>query len=307
MPIKVTSVLSGSSGVALLLECAGANILVDAGFPSAKQAREFLEKNSVDVVLASHLHQDHANPAALRELHAAGAHIMLPEEYSNHPAFNDLQELDTPPEVYTTGEVMSDWITGVHVVAVPMMHNPETTTHGFIVYEDADDNGVPGDAVAVMTEGAPGDAFFIYRERYAVKVLVVESNHDLELLQRLPNPNSQYHLSNDEVQYIVRSMLEIHPDLHTVLLTNISEDRNSPGLAKDSLRNHLREFNLLDGVRVVTAHRQKANRGIWTTPPAKNDGAPRPDAGGNHAAAEKEDGHEVTGEPDDYVDESLPF
>jgi len=72
--------------------------------------------------------------------------------------------------------------------------------------------------------------------------IYIESNHDLELLRKNPNPNSMYHLSNEQCGRLLRRSLDESdfPPM-TIMLGHLSEVRNDPALAKQTVKKILRE------------------------------------------------------------------
>ena len=81
--------------------------------------------------------------------------------------------------------------------------------------------------------GLPGwfeNADFIY----------VEANHDPRLLQAHPNPRSHFHLSNEKCGRLLSQALGKSKNLPlAVMLGHLSEVRNRPRLAEETVRQHL--------------------------------------------------------------------
>jgi phosphoribosyl 1,2-cyclic phosphodiesterase len=89
-------------------------------------------------------------------------------------------------------------------------------------------------------------------------VLVLEFNHDVELLRNGPYPPALQrrilggagHLSNEEAARML--LLLAGPELHTLVLAHLSEKNNSPELARAAARGALASIGR-DDVRVLVA------------------------------------------------------
>ncbi len=77
--------------------------------------------------------------------------------------------------------------------------------------------------------------------------IFVESNHDLKLLERYYNPNSQFHMPNPQTaELLVNVQRHSRRTIQTVMLGHISSQRNEAGIALKETRNAFSRANLPD-------------------------------------------------------------
>lgn len=231
--IRFASLGSGSKGNALLVEAGGTRVLVDCGFgtreTAARLERLGVAPESVSAVLVTHEHGDHVGgvaacaarfgwavhashgtAAAARQL-AAG----VVRRFDSHAAFaiGDLE---------------------IHPYPVP--HDAREPTQ-FVFSDGACSLGVLTDAgsitphiVAMLTECA---------------ALVLECNHDAAMLARgrYPPPLKRRiaggygHLDNLAAADLLRSIGS--QGLQHVVAAHLSEENNTPGLARAALADAL--------------------------------------------------------------------
>lgn len=226
---------SGSRGNAVLLESGNSRILVDAGFP-ANVLRERLKgvdvaPESIEAVIVTHEHQDHARGVAAaarkwgwaiyatpgtriasRTLHTANVTTV-----SSSACFS-VGDFDV-----TTAPVSHDAAEPVAIVAV----SRSTGASAGVVY----DLGCVSQSLRECI--------------HAVDMLVMESNHDDVMLQRGPYPLSlrariagrNGHLSNADSAETVAGIAR--RGLRHVILAHLSEWCNAPTLALDTMRGRL--------------------------------------------------------------------
>lgn len=237
--LRVTVLGSGSRGNAVLVEGSVGSVVIDAGFGVRAMARRFSQAQrapeSVHDLLLTHEHVDHASGAA-----AASQRW----NWTVHGTAATLAALQTTPG-------------GAPERVAVLNASTCTTMSGFEVEHHA----VPHDAadcrafrltdvrsgarVAVVLDC--GDvpetlpAFLSHAD-----LLVVESNHDRDLLQVGPYPwhlkkritGGRGHLSNECAASLLAT--SAHPGLQGVLLAHLSETNNTPAHAIASARHALR-------------------------------------------------------------------
>jgi len=211
-------------------------LLIDAGI-SCKRTGERLADigaslSDVCAVCLTHEHDDHRSSLGVLhrrydvDLYANGGTV---DAIQNHG-----RDADLPWTVFTTGVAFD--VGDLHLEPFSVPHDSYDPV-GFIVSH--------GDArVGVVTDiGSPTS---LVRQRLSgCHVLVLESNHDVELLQRSARPWSlkqriagrQGHLSNNQAGDL---LCEIASDgLRTVFLAHLSDDCNSPALARNTVKERL--------------------------------------------------------------------
>lgn len=250
MSLTLCSFASGSKGNAHLVGSAGSYVLIDCGISSLRITRA--------------LGRVGVSPAEIEG-------ILLTHEHRDHTAGLEVFRKRCPVPIYTTagtGRALPRGGGRDHVRAVepgrPFAVGAFRITP-FRVSHDA------ADPVGFRIEAGEGDAAFAtdlgwvdeqVREAIAgVRVLVLESNHDEELLRTGPYPaylkerirSRTGHLSNGET----RSALTFagHSGLEAVVLAHLSEENNRPGLALDNARDALGGNG--GGTKIVLAEQRR--------------------------------------------------
>ena len=224
---------SGSKGNSLAVRSTGGTLmLVDLGL-SCLELRKRATACGVDVgtasaVLFTHDHVDHFCGVAAFHRH-----------YPDIPLFANG---DTADAIAVKTGVADGW--SVFETAVPFDVADFRITPFSVSHDAADPVGYlienDGHALFVGTDtGVPtiGVRDALWRSDCAV----LESNHDPELLETSNRPVSlkqriagrSWHLANEDAAELVRSVNP--PHLKTILLAHLSEECNSPSLARAAL------------------------------------------------------------------------
>lgn len=259
MSLKVCVLASGSSGNSTYIGMDGAGLLIDAGLSCAETVRRLgaigLALDQVRAICVSHEHQDHT--AGLRVLHKRHR---IPI-FANAGTWEALRRVH--PDAALGGSVFSN---GAPFAAGGLVVEPFTVPHdaydpvGFIVSAGLLRVGVVTDM---------GMATTLIRERLrGCAVLVVESNHDEQLLQDADRPWSlkqrirgrQGHLSNAGAAAMLTAVAG--PELRQVFLAHLSAECNRPHLALATIRRALTDRRL-DGVQVELTYPDRVSA-VWT-------------------------------------------
>lgn len=224
--MRVCLLASGSKGNAILVEVGGVRILVDAGLSAGEILRRLaavgVEGTELDAVLISHEHTDHTRGAGTlarklkipvlvsyptcREMHASLRKVEAVEFESGYPfAFRDL---------------LIDPFPITHDACDPV---------GFLIECGEGRVGIATD-LGIATR-------LVQEKLKSCRVLVLESNHDEEMLLNGPYPwhlkqrirSRHGHLSNAETAELLDGL--IHPELEGVFLAHLSEVNNDPEVA----------------------------------------------------------------------------
>jgi phosphoribosyl 1,2-cyclic phosphodiesterase len=247
--LRVTVLGSGSRGNAILIDGTDGAVLVDAGFGPRSLVRRLnaagRRPEEIHALLLTHEHTDHASGAA-----AACARW-------GWPLYGSAGTLDALDSGSRTGTGTDVPPAAPALAAHAFLEAGPTVVGGFLV----ESTGVPHDArdcrALVLTDirsGArAGVAMDVGRVPEALPVaferldlMVVESNHDEQMLARGPYPWSLKqrisgglgHLSNGATAAFVSGC--VHPGLRGVLLTHLSETNNLPALALERTGDALR-------------------------------------------------------------------
>lgn len=227
--LRFASLGSGSKGNALVVEQGATRILVDCGF-SARETRRRLARldltpDDLDAIVITHEHDDHCKGVArFSRVHKLPV-WMSPGTRS---AVADLEvaavRIYSPHETFSIGEL--------ELSPYPVPHDAREPAQ-FIVGNGDQRLGVLTDIghvtphVLAMVDGC--DA------------LVVESNHDREMLARGPYPaylkarvgGELGHLSNVQAANLVAGINT--RTLQHVVVAHLSENNNRPELAQTAL------------------------------------------------------------------------
>jgi len=228
--LRVCLLASGSKGNALFIESSGTRLLIDAGL-SAKEicsrlARLEVDGDMLDAILVSHDHGDHC-----RGLGPMARKCRLPVYI--HPdtlgALPNLGRIDLLHEFESGGAFT---VGDLKVETVPLTHDAAHTVGFRIVGREG--------AVGIATD--LGIATRLVRDRLqGCRVLVVETNHDEELLRDGPYPwhlkqrirSNHGHLSNSEGAELLDALC--WEGLEAVFLAHLSETNNSRQHALDEV------------------------------------------------------------------------
>jgi phosphoribosyl 1,2-cyclic phosphodiesterase len=226
--VRFTILGSGSGGNSAYLETEETRLLIDAGL-SARQIRqrlEGIERSPKDLqgVLITHEHRDH-----IQGLAVLCAKLRLPV-YCNRLTKDAIEyalQTSIDCRLFATGGSFEIGDVGVETFSVP--HDAQDPV-GYLLHTGAGNLGF-------LTDLGHATKLVIERVRRA-NVLVLETNHDLKLLQedtRRPWSVKQRilsrhgHLSNEAAAAVVRETAS--GELRQLYLGHLSRDCNRPELA----------------------------------------------------------------------------
>lgn len=221
---------SGSSGNAVLVESEGRRLLIDAGFSCRELERRLkevgVEPGAVEAIVLTHEHGDHCRGV----VRFARRHA--PRVYAS-PGTMAGRHLRALPGALPLRAGAPFEAAGLRVEPFAISHDAREPV-GLVVEDGAGHRlGVAGD-LGEPTAGA-------MRALREVSMLVLETNHDLEMLRRGPYPwrlkqrvaSRHGHLSNVAAAH---SLAELVSDrLRTVVLYHLSRINNLPALALEAV------------------------------------------------------------------------
>ncbi|MDQ3697629.1 MAG: MBL fold metallo-hydrolase [Gemmatimonadota bacterium] len=218
---------SGSRGNAVLVDCGESRVLIDAGFPvrtlAARLERAGVPPEAIEAVVITHEHSDHvrgAGAAATKwgwTIHATAGTVAACPELSE----GNVQTFETGGTI-TLSHMEIRSVRVPHDASEPVAFVATATRTGARV------------GIAYDLGSASPSLCQALRE---VDVLVLEANHDDELLRAGPYPLSvreriagrHGHLSNRAAARLAREC--VHAGLAHVVLAHLSERCNDPVLA----------------------------------------------------------------------------
>jgi phosphoribosyl 1,2-cyclic phosphodiesterase len=254
--MKLWMLGSGSSGNAVLIECDGARLLVDCGFGTRTLATRLktigVEPESIDGCLITHEHSDHIKGAA------AAAKRWGWKVYATPGTAQ-------APELAGAGVHCFEAGTGIDFPRMTVTSTP--TPH--------DANESVGFVITSRSTGARAGLFYdighvsraIAEACSSLDILVLESNHDDEMLRNGPYPrflqmriaSNTGHLSNHDAGAFARGA--VSRGLNELVLAHLSERCNSEAVAVASMRDALTRSSFRGR---LTAAKQDAVLGPFT-------------------------------------------
>jgi phosphoribosyl 1,2-cyclic phosphodiesterase len=256
--VQVCLLASGSKGNAIYVETAESRLLIDAGL-SAREIGYRLnvvgaDPEKLDALLVTHEHGDHC-----RGLGPMSRRWKLPVHvhHATREALPKVGKLDRTVE-FDSGDTFS--LRDIEVETVPITHDAVAPT-GFIL-------STSGGKIGIITD--LGLATRLVADRFrGCRVLILESNHDEDLLRDGPYPwhlkqrvrSRHGHLSNSESADLLRNLY--WDGLEAVFLAHLSETNNTPQLAEICARKVLEEQGDHSTQLFIGSQNHPSARFVW--------------------------------------------
>lgn len=227
--MRVWSLGSGSSGNAVLVECDDERILIDCGFGTRtikqRLAVAGVDPKSISACLVTHEHADHIAGVA-----RAAVKWQWPI-FATAGTATAAELIEVPVTTISPREQIK--LTRMTIDVVPTPHDA-TESVGFVVTSNS-----TGSRAAVFTDIGHVTAA-VRKACTDVNVLVIESNHDNEMLRWSSYPpflqrriaSRVGHLSNPHAAELIGS--SVHTGLQHVVLAHLSQECNTPRAALDA-------------------------------------------------------------------------
>lgn len=237
---------SGSNGNAALVECDGSRLLIDCGFGTRVLAARLrsigVEPESIDGCLLTHEHHDHMKGAP------SAAHRWGWRLFSTRGTAIAKHLRKTHVHVFEPGESLDFPHMTVETTAIP--HDARQSV-GFVVTNRS--SGVR--AGFFYDFGRVTKA--IARACESLDILVLESNHDAEMLRSGPYPpwlqsriaSPMGHLSNRHAMAFARTIAT--RQLNHLVLAHLSQECNTEAVAMSGMRTALAKTRFAGTVSVA--------------------------------------------------------
>lgn len=239
VPVHLTILGSGSAGNCAYVETAETRILVDAGF-SGRQIRQRLASigrtpENLTGILITHEHSDHVQGLSVL---AEKLRIPIYCNRATQEAIEFQLNIKVDCRLFTTGASFEIGDVSVETFAIP--HDAQDPV-GFLLRTN-------GTNLGFLTDLGHATKLVLERVRSA-NVLVLESNHDVKLLQdcvRRPWSLKQRilgrhgHLSNEAAAEAVQEVMTA--DLRHLYLGHLSRECNRPDLAHSVMNQQLQKL-----------------------------------------------------------------
>lgn len=241
--MKVSVLASGSSGNSIYIEGKGTKILIDAGLSGKEIDRRLQEigvsGEQLDAILVTHEHIDHIKGVGI-----LSRRYDLPI-YANdltwQGAVDKLGKIkDCNFKIFKEGFMLGN----LEIESFSIPHDANDPVGYLIRMGDnrvgiATDMGCIPPAVEKLLQGTD--------------LLIIESNHDLEMLWHGSYPwplkkriNGEHgHLSNDDAADLLPRL--INSNYPRILLAHLSQDNNIPELAYITVKNNLEDHGFIIG------------------------------------------------------------
>jgi phosphoribosyl 1,2-cyclic phosphodiesterase len=218
---------SGSRGNATYLESGRTRILIDAGMTGKELQRRLaaidVDIAVIDAIMVTHEHNDHIHGVGVLSRKAGIPVFANPATFS--AASQRIHRLSAYNE-FETGVPFP--FQGLEIHPFAISHDSADPV-GFRISDGRISLGYCTDTGKVSR--------LIHHRLAACQALVLESNHDIELLQNSTYPpylkqrirSSQGHLDNGVAAALLKELL--HEDLQHVVLAHLSGENNRPEIA----------------------------------------------------------------------------
>ena len=255
MSFEFCSFASGSTGNCYLVRHNDTAVLVDVGI-SGKRIFEGLEFTdtpieNVQAVLVTHEHIDHIQSLPIVTRKAVNA-----KAYANEATWANIDKkvAEEKKAYFTTGEDF--YIGDMRVRPFAISHDAAEPV-GFSFYADGRQISIVTDS-GYVTDG-------IFEEILGADLLVLEANHEVEVLQMCDYPyktkrrilGDKGHLSNVTAGKCICRLMEVKDKARRILLGHLSKQNNAPELAKMTICNilHEEEIYVGDQLQMEVIHR----------------------------------------------------
>jgi phosphoribosyl 1,2-cyclic phosphodiesterase len=237
LAIHLQTLRSSSAGNCLAFWTARSSILIDCGVKTQREFHEALELHrrqagTLDAVIVSHAHGDHASRASLKVLAAEGLPILADARVLRQlREGHDWQDWRERPTLRAFPDARFE-VGDFRITPFEVPHAPHVPNFGFdIVVRD----GHRKRRLVVCTDF--NDYAGLLPHFLDADAILLEANHDLGLLREHPNPSSRYHLNNVKAASLLYHAVrksEAPPGM--VMLAHLSEERNRRTLAVGEVR-----------------------------------------------------------------------
>jgi len=248
--VRVTSLASGSSGNAFLVEAGTTSLLLDAGLPAPALERYLWMRNiapgTLSAIFVSHEHIDHVRGAgALSRRHG------VPVVANAATFIAGVDALGTPAEQVVL-PVGGECRVGPVTVRTFSVSHDAADTVGFWIEAE-------GKHVCICTDLGI-DTPSIAAPLAAADLLVLEANHDIDRLWRGPYPPAlkrrvagpRGHLANADAARLVLDLAQSGRP-RTIWLAHLSATNNTPALAYAAVADPLRRAEITHCAVAVAA------------------------------------------------------
>lgn len=257
MSLRFMSLRSSSSGNCLLVGTDTTRVLIDCGLGSMRRTRQVLTENlgdqlDIDAAVISHMHTDHVGYYSLRVLESLGVEVrahescllQLRQKHFNGRGLASLRLKSFSDRGFVVGDLSFE--------PFQIPHNPLYPTYGFVIkYKRS--------KIVIATDFNYWDGLL---EHFVDSDFIfVECNHDLKLLARYYNPNSEFHMPNPDTGELLCAARGCSKrPFQAVMLAHLSEIRNRPNVALKEVRSSFERVSVEVDFPLLVAPRLAASQ-----------------------------------------------
>ena len=236
--LSVQSLGSGSSGNAFLIKSGNTNVMLDFGVGIRTMNRSLIDHglraDALDAILITHEHSDHVKTLS----------CVMGKDVPIISTAGTRRRADIPPPQWEEIGFHKPVVVGdLTVWAIAVKHDAAEPC-GYLIE-------TPEARVSIFTDLGSWHERLVEPLR-ASDLIVLESNHDEEMLKRGPYPaylkrrvaSPVGHLSNDVCAASLASVLDANGKRPEIWLAHLSETNNAPALAEQATTDALNERGL---------------------------------------------------------------
>lgn len=243
MKLEVSVLASGSSGNSIYISGGKTNILIDAGLSGKKIEKRMTQigvsPDELDAILVTHEHSDHVKGVGV-----LSRRYDLPV-YANDLTWQSAEKCIGRIENDNCKIFKNEFMVGELGISPFNISHDAVAPVGFIIKCGKYKIGHATDMGFVPLEVEEG--------LKDLDLLIIESNHDLEMLMSGSYPwplknrinGAEGHLSNDDTADLLPRV--IGSNFPRILLAHLSKDNNIPELAYITIKNNLEDKGLQIG------------------------------------------------------------
>jgi phosphoribosyl 1,2-cyclic phosphodiesterase len=229
--VRVWVLGSGSRGNAVLLDCGESRVLVDAGFPIGTLAHRLkaigVACESIEAAVITHEHTDHVQGACAAARRWGWALYASAGTAAAYPALRDADV-----RTFEAGGTLA-----LGSLRIETVRTPHDAAEPVALVATAECTGVRAGVAYDLGRASPA----LRKALARLDLLVLEANHDEEMLRTGPYPRSVQariagthgHLSNRAAADLARECA--HGGLAHVVLAHLSDRCNEPARARDTV------------------------------------------------------------------------
>jgi phosphoribosyl 1,2-cyclic phosphodiesterase len=243
--VRISILASGSKGNAALFESGGTRILVDAGIGLSTLTGRIAESRAdgmPNAIVVTHAHADHSGQCG-RVARKLGVPVYATSTVASSVDLGNREQI----RIFGANDPFS--IGPFTISPMPIPHDAAQVS--LVIADGLSTAGLATD-LGEIPSGLPGHLA-------SCNVLLIESNHDLDMLRAGPYPaylkkrilSGRGHLSNEQTHALLTSLPTC---TRTVVLMHLSEANNAPRIALDSAADALTGKN----VRLIAAGQNEA-------------------------------------------------